>query len=418
MSIDTTVSEKLLIKDVLTIIEKYELLNRKTGKLFNIFEIAKIESNEVLICRVLYEILSPEGLHGQGYNYLDTFINNVLGIPIDDIELSSAKVYREYTIENNRRIDLLIETTNLKIPIEVKIYAGEQENQCFDYSKKSIGTNMYYLTRFGEQPSKFSTCGKIITDEIKVKCISFKDNILHWLENDVLKNNTLKVAPIREIIFQFIDVIRKFTNQTERTDIMEISDIILKSPENMKAAINIKKSIDEAKIKLMTKLFDMIQKKIDDKLTDNEFELLNNCYDYHNKFNNYHQSNNINDVNCPGISYMYKSNIDKENSVDIWVRIEIKDKIFVGYCCAKNKGWADGQPLQDNRIILKKLLGIEIPTTINDWWIYKEDIEPSNSNYSPIFSDYNKAYCQLINPNFMENFSMKCADKVLKLLRK
>jgi hypothetical protein len=44
----------------------------------------------------------------------------------------------EYIIDGNRRIDLYIETISHKIPIEVKIHAGDQDKQCFDYYKKYI----------------------------------------------------------------------------------------------------------------------------------------------------------------------------------------------------------------------------------------------------------------------------------------
>ena len=57
----------------------------------------------------------------------------MLKIEICDAELKTAKVYREYQIDDSRRIDFAIKTSEKFIPIEVKIYASEQQNQCFDY---------------------------------------------------------------------------------------------------------------------------------------------------------------------------------------------------------------------------------------------------------------------------------------------
>ena len=52
-------------------------------------------------------------------------------------ELATARVYREYMIDENRRIDLVIETNRKFIPIEVKIFATDQPEQCFDYYQEA-----------------------------------------------------------------------------------------------------------------------------------------------------------------------------------------------------------------------------------------------------------------------------------------
>ena len=125
--------EEIMLRQAAAISEKYELLRKETGSNFNIFEIANIATNEVKICRVIYELLSPLGCHYQGSIYLKLFMEKVLGIEnVDEAELKSAKVYRERVIKNDRRIDLLIETDKRMIPIEVKIYAKEQSDQCYD----------------------------------------------------------------------------------------------------------------------------------------------------------------------------------------------------------------------------------------------------------------------------------------------
>ena len=125
--------EEILLNNVKAISEKYEFLRRETGGDFNIFEIANISTKEVAICRVLHDLLSPNGSHHQGDKYLKLFVANVL--KLDDYAengLANAKVYREYMTTAGRRIDLVIktETPSRFIPIEVKIYADEQEKQC------------------------------------------------------------------------------------------------------------------------------------------------------------------------------------------------------------------------------------------------------------------------------------------------
>jgi len=69
------VNVELLLQELTSISKKYEMISQKTGGYFNIFEITNIWSDEVVICRVIYEILSPEGTHFQGHKYLKTFID-------------------------------------------------------------------------------------------------------------------------------------------------------------------------------------------------------------------------------------------------------------------------------------------------------------------------------------------------------
>ena len=105
--------EEIMLRQAAAISEKYELLRKETGSNFNIFEIANIATNEVKICRVIYELLSPLGCHYQGSIYLKLFMEKVLGIEnVDEAELKSAKVYRERVIKNDRRIDFTTRSNN------------------------------------------------------------------------------------------------------------------------------------------------------------------------------------------------------------------------------------------------------------------------------------------------------------------
>ena len=138
---------------------------------FNIFDICGISYDEVKVCRFLFELLNPKGRHLQGIKYLKLFFKEVLKykvLPTDD-ELRNAIVMREEYITNERRIDIsiLLNMNNIRyyIPVEVKIYAGDQEDQCYDYYQHSLKMNendteksfVYYLTPYGKYPSLYST---------------------------------------------------------------------------------------------------------------------------------------------------------------------------------------------------------------------------------------------------------------------
>jgi len=55
-----------LLKEISMVSEKYESIYRKTGGRFNIFEITGRSSDEVMICRVIHELINPKGSHFQG----------------------------------------------------------------------------------------------------------------------------------------------------------------------------------------------------------------------------------------------------------------------------------------------------------------------------------------------------------------
>ena len=98
-------------------------------------------------------LINPKGSHYQGYTYLKMFVEEVLNMKFNDYDYKKAVVKREYVICNGRRVDLVIEIADKVIPIEVKIYAKDQENQCYDYYKYCAkNSNVFYLTLRGGMP--------------------------------------------------------------------------------------------------------------------------------------------------------------------------------------------------------------------------------------------------------------------------
>ncbi|KZL88477.1 PD-(D/E)XK nuclease family protein [Clostridium magnum] len=398
-------SIELLLQEISAISKKYELLNQKTGGYFNIFNIANITTDEVKICRVLYELLSPKGSHYQGSTYLNSFIKFVLNIDISEKELSSARVFREYVIDEKRRIDLVIETSERFIPIEVKIYAGDQEYQCFDYAKKAKNSKVYYLTRFGDNPSEYSAKGLTKTDHgyEEVITISFAYDILRWLEMCVSQKETLKIASIREVILQLMAVIRQFTDQMEDEKEMEIKEILMKSSDNIRSAIAIQSSLDGAKTSLIEKLFKVIEDKVGLEKLHNEYD-----YEFDNSkkvFNFYNHKYST----YPGISYIYKSGVDVDT--DIWVRIEIDYRIYIGYCCPVN-GNGEKQPLNDEQI--EKIL--KVAPCVDNWWAYWEYAPSDNENDCPDFKKLNEPFISLFDESKFDDFTTLCASKIKELL--
>ena len=252
--------EKLLA-EVSAISKKYALINQKTGAYFNIFDILEKSSDEIAICRLLFELLNPNGSHYQGDAFLRLFVDKVLRLNFNEQDYKTAYVFKEH-IAGGRRIDLFIETVNYKIPIEVKIYAGDQNGQCFDYYKQAKDADVYYLTLHGSLPSEASTDGltpEKVNDDIigykGISLISFENDIVNWLNCCLALPETIKIAPIREILFQFKDTLNNLTGNTGDDAEMEIVKTIISSAENMQSALDIAGAISETKTAVMLNLF-------------------------------------------------------------------------------------------------------------------------------------------------------------------
>lgn len=232
-----------LLEKTSIISERYNLISKETGKEFNIFEIMHTDTDEVRLCRVLSELIDPQGKHCLGRLYLDLFLKIVL--KIEPQLIKNPIIEREKVIDELRRIDICINDNTkenpLCIPIEVKINADDQKEQLYDYSKKSLGLNeikVYYLTKYGDKPSDYS---RYMLSENEIGCISWDKDIIDWLEACICNRLTISRAPIREILQQFEMTILKFTQQTEGAELMETVKILV---ENQEDFINAEKIVN------------------------------------------------------------------------------------------------------------------------------------------------------------------------------
>lgn len=177
---------------------------------FNIFTVLGIETKEVIICRLLRELLDPVGSHSMGYDGLYRFVREILGFSdFSENDALHSKVVTEERISNNRRVDIVIHTPKGVIPVEVKIWAEDQGTQLSDYYNYYRKQNMnlltgkiYYLTPTGWQPSEKSR-GKLNIEK-EIGMLSFMTDIQMWLEGYSDNNSN---ATVRMCIDQFAEVI-------------------------------------------------------------------------------------------------------------------------------------------------------------------------------------------------------------------
>ena len=217
-----------------------ENVNLLKTKDYNIFSVLQIQSKEVLICRMIADLLNPRGQHGAGAEYLKIFLRDCLGMEKMDTKLADqAIVTAEYAIDDERRIDIVIEIGSYFLPIEVKIYATDQKSQCFDYyqyaKRRDAQAKVYYLTFSGSQS----------VPEEDIVCLSFREHILNWLKACKSCENT-GMVPILEQFIQNIEQISGYTSEKVRNMVI---DELLKSGDSLRAGMQIADSVNVAKAK-------------------------------------------------------------------------------------------------------------------------------------------------------------------------
>jgi hypothetical protein len=239
----------LLLRHGTEIIKNYDKLYQQKGLKYNIFKIAHISEKEVIMCRVIADLLDPKGRHYKGDLYLKLFWDIVSAKIKDSINLNTpdAKVHIEYPIDAQRRIDIVIEDGNVFIPIEVKIRAGEQAYQVKDYAKYSRAKNkgrnipVLFLTRDGKASET--------ADDEEYVSISFKKDIISWLELCLKEPQTEDTPPVREVIRQLLSAIKSIFGETEDKEVNKaIVDLIIQSEETIRAAVaigNVLSTIDD-----------------------------------------------------------------------------------------------------------------------------------------------------------------------------
>ena len=256
-----------LLEQVKLILNIREKTQASSGKGFTVFSAMGMETNEEKThCRVMYELLRPDGGHGMGDQFLREFFERVLEKPFPQ----SAAVRREYSIsrrddEKYGRIDLLIEGQGICCPIEVKIYAGDQYRQIARYARfakdRAPDAQVYYLTLNGHEPSEDSTGG----EDNPAKCISFAVHIWEWLLN--CEKLAWQKPDVAAAIRQYITLIEKLTiGQQEDAFMDAVKNTVGMSKENYESAAAIEKALLNVRIEMLRGIFGNIEAHLKDRL--------------------------------------------------------------------------------------------------------------------------------------------------------
>lgn len=404
---------------------------------YNIYKILCVTENEVLMCRVLADLLNPQGSHNMGDIYLREFLGTVLGIDVSEKELLRAHVYKEYPITNDRRIDIVIQFEAAFLPIEVKINAGEQKSQCYDYfqyaKNKDKDTFVVYLTKYGHYPSKYSVTGKETADivpEDKIHCISFKENIMEWL----IRIKALSTEAMSVMIGQYIDAIKDFTENKERAFIMDIADKISGDSDSLRASIHIAKSIDTAKAKVITLLFREFERQLPPLLAKYNMEEETKSRWFHYEEQATQDFYAHNESTYPGLNYVMHD-IPLKDGLSLWLRIEVEYRLFAGfglfnYNLESEFGIGNQQDVISEEIWadLRKYIILPYKQESDSWMIEWRYLPTGSQNTHddiekvPDFKVMNEAAIELADEGKRVRFVEECIEiielSLLKLVRR
>ena len=221
---------------------------------YNMVNVVRKENAEVgMHSNIIYSLIDPNGLHYQGDLFLRIFIKEVLGF--NDINKFGKiiNVFAEEMIDNNRRIDFTIKSTNYCIAIEMKIDADDLKNQIFDYytyladkvCKEKI-VLFYYLTKDGRDASVYSA------KNIEYKRISFEKHILKWIEQ--CQKEVRNITNLNEALENYKDIVKKITG-LYMSKVKNMEELILKDRENFLLASELSDSFNEVKNQIIKKFF-------------------------------------------------------------------------------------------------------------------------------------------------------------------
>lgn len=206
-------------------------------KRFNIFQVAGIWKSEEIHTRIIAELINPQSeFHNMGCALLKRFIG-VLELP-EALDGPETEVETEVhtgqggSQSGDRRIDMVISTDQIYLPFEVKIWAGDQERQLYDYYHFALTQRAHvpficYLTPHGDPPSPWSTQGSTgeSLEEGRVCCRSFQKHIRPWLKGCLEDKSLALPSDVAEIMRQLHDNITD--GFTVEKDILDVTEQIL-----------------------------------------------------------------------------------------------------------------------------------------------------------------------------------------------
>jgi len=181
--------KELLLEQIILINKKFDDFYKLTGKDFNIFKAIEKEYDERTHQNFIVNLLKYKKI------FLQEFIK-LLKINFK-FNFNNINIYKEFVINENKRIDLLLEDGINCVAIEMKTLSTDHDNQIdnyFKYLKENYKKfQFFYLTLNGEEAQEEHDKNKYIS-------ISFL-TIYYWIEKCIQLSSDIPY--LREALIQY-----------------------------------------------------------------------------------------------------------------------------------------------------------------------------------------------------------------------
>ena len=413
-----------LFNYIKTILEIKQKTNHYRANNFTVFSALRNETDEEKThTTFLYEVLRPDGQHGMKDTFLKDFFKTVLKVDNYD---KTAKIFQECHIDpkddNYGRLDLCIETDSARYPIEIKIYADDQDHQMERYHKfakrKSEVSQVYYLTLNGHSPSEKSL-GKL--SENDVICISFAKEIHAWLNNCIDIANHKHAQDVVAVINQYQTLLNKLTDEQQDDVYMDaINKLISSSKENYECAVAFEKGLVAARTEKLRELFNDIRKYLAENKQLKDYSIFNNSLEedelLEERISEYYS---LDKNTWPKIWFEIK----RVNEIRIILNIELGVTLYYGLIFT-NDDW-EKIPIQKD--VLGKAFGRNNSCwtdRINkfkgkDWWIWWRYLPFKDSplNFRSCSGIYANLYDRQEYQNILDAISKELGDNLESILK-
>ncbi len=258
--------------------ESYQYVAPQLAPQFNCFDF--IDSDENKLSEIVAHLLNPHATHAQNDLFLRLFFEEIkIDYPNYNQQVNKVNVKCEVVIQNNRRIDILIDFGKdcFGLAIENKPWATDQNEQLSDYNKYlgNIYGNKYcliYLSGNDSDPSENSIT-KVEREQLEksnhYKKINFSD-IVSWLKQCEKES---KSDHVKHFLRDFIAYCQQeFSGETNMIDRDVIEKTILENDDNIGLALEIAAQLPAMKEKLLKKFRSDLENKFTEKYPDWVFE--------------------------------------------------------------------------------------------------------------------------------------------------
>ncbi|KFJ91709.1 PD-(D/E)XK nuclease family protein [Pseudomonas aeruginosa] len=262
-------AEKLLLEFNAWYVSEQSARQRYQAQLAPEFSLLDyLRRDEMALSEYLAMLLDPHGAHGQR----DLYLENLLRLP--DVQRltgwldikASLRVDTEYRLPSGRRMDIYLHNDSCGLGIENKPWAVDQANQLHDYARYLHGQFpdgqwlLIYLCN-----GDISECSlPADTPEDLRRGVLVLDfyRLASWLEDSALHTQALPVRLFVEALAQFV---REHINGEPSLDNgQDLTQLVLRTPENLKAAFSISQRLREVKRQLWRECLAHIQHELAD----------------------------------------------------------------------------------------------------------------------------------------------------------